>query len=62
VGLTSDVAARGRAQCGAERIDRAMEAWVVDACVEFCTEQLAVHFEKYLESGWGHSFAARHFR
>ena len=36
--------------------------WEVDAYFAFKTETLARHFESYLKSGSGRTFALRHFR
>ncbi len=36
--------------------------WIIDVCIEFRTEAMALRFEKYLKSGAGHAFANRHLR
>jgi len=63
IGLAADVPARLSAHnAGQNQSTVRWRPWMVDVCVEFRTEQMAVRFEKYLKSGSGHSFAERHFR
>jgi putative endonuclease len=62
VGLASDVTARLRAHnAGQNTSTERWKPWLVDVCIEFRTEQMAVRFENYLKSGSGHAFAKRHF-
>ena len=62
VGVTADVESRLTAHnAGQNRSTAPWRPWVIDVCVEFRTEQLALQFEKYLKSGAGHAFARRHF-
>ena len=63
VGLTADVPARLNAHnAGQNTSTTRWRPWVVDVCVEFRTQAMAIHFEQYLKSGSGHAFAKRHFR
>jgi predicted GIY-YIG superfamily endonuclease len=62
VGSTRDVAARlGAHNAGQNASTAPWKPWVLDVCIEFRTEEMAVRFERYLKSGSGHSFANRHF-
>jgi predicted GIY-YIG superfamily endonuclease len=62
VGATSDVANRlewhNFGPSGHTREDRPWQPVVV---VEFANERTALKFERYLKSGSGRAFAARHF-
>jgi putative endonuclease len=62
VGITNDLVARlewhNHGPCGHTRSYR---PWSVVVSLEFPTEKEAVRFEKYLKSGSGRAFAARHF-
>jgi predicted GIY-YIG superfamily endonuclease len=62
VGVTSDVDNRlewhNVGPCGHTADHR---PWSVVVVIEFPTDQQAVHFEKYLKSGFGRAFARRHF-
>jgi putative endonuclease len=61
VGLSADVAARLNAHnAGQNRSTALWKPWLVDVTIEFRTERMAVHFERYLKSGAGHAFANRH--
>jgi predicted GIY-YIG superfamily endonuclease len=61
VGLSADVAARLDAHnAGQNRSTSRWRPWVLDVCIEFRTERLAMRFERYLKSGAGHAFAKRH--
>lgn len=61
-GVTGDLVARLVADnAGQNGSTAAWRPWVVDLCIEFRTEALAVRFERYLTSGAGHAFARRHF-
>jgi len=62
IGLAADVSARLHAHnAGQNPSTVRWKPWLIDVCVEFRTEQMAVRFEKYLKSGSGHAFAKRHF-
>ena len=62
VGVTSDVGHRlewhNPGPCGHTAEHR---PWSLVVVIEFPTEQQAVRFERYLKSGSGRAFAARHF-
>ena len=62
VGITNDSSTRlgwhNHGPCGNTRSHR---PWSVVVSLEFPTEKQAVRFEKYLKSGSGRAFAARHF-
>lgn len=62
-GLTSDVHSRVSAhndgRCAHTRRGR---PWRIVVVVAFASEQRAIEFERYLKSGSGCAFAARHFR
>jgi putative endonuclease len=61
VGLSADVAARLNAHnAGQNRSTAPWKPWLVDVTIEFRTERMAVHVERYLKSGAGHAFANRH--
>jgi putative endonuclease len=61
VGVTSGLASRLAAHNdGQNRSTAQWRPWMVDLCVEFRTEALAMRFEKYLKSGSGHESAKRH--
>jgi len=62
-GLTSDPSAR-LAQHNAGKCDSTAKLgpWQADVVIEFTDERRAASFERYLKSGSGCSFAARHFR
>ena len=62
IGLAADVSTRLQAHnAGQNPSTVRWKPWLVDVCVEFRTEQMAIRFEKYLKSGSGHAFAKRHF-
>ena len=62
VGVTADLSARLDAHnAGQNRSTAPWRPWVVDVCIEFRTEWVAMRFERYLKSGAGHAFASRHF-
>ena len=62
VGLTTDVHARLHwHNHGPAGFTRAFRPWALVVSVEFTTERAAVRFERYLKSGSGRAFAARHF-
>jgi predicted GIY-YIG superfamily endonuclease len=62
IGLSADVDSRLRMHnAGQNSSTAAWKPWVGDVCIEFRTERLAIHFERYLKSGSGHAFAKRHF-
>ena len=62
VGVSSDVPARLRAHnAGQDPSTTRSKPWLVDVCVEFRAEEMALRFETYLKSGFGHVFAKRHF-
>lgn len=62
VGITSDPERRlewhNHGSCGHTVAHR---PWSFVVVMEFTTEQQAIHFERYLKSGSGRAFAARHF-
>lgn len=62
VGVTRDVENRlhwhNHGPCGHTTEHR---PWSLVVAIEFQTEQHAVRFERYLKSGSGRAFAARHF-
>ena len=62
-GVTSDLrsrlAAHNAGRCPHTASGR---PWRVDMILKFSDERRAVAFEKYLKSGSGSAFAARHFR
>jgi len=61
-GITSDVDARlewhNRGPCG---YTVAYRPWCLVVALRFPTERAARRFEKYLKSGSGRAFSARHF-
>jgi hypothetical protein len=60
--LATNVPARLKAHNAGQNPSTARwKPWIIDVCIEFRTEQMAVRFEKYLKSGSGHTFANRHF-
>jgi putative endonuclease len=62
IGLAADPVSRLHAHnAGTNPSTARWKPWVIDVCVEFRTEEIAVEFEKYLKSGSGHAFAKRHF-
>jgi putative endonuclease len=62
VGVTANPEVRLNAHnAGQNRSTAPWRPWLIDVCVEFRTEQLALRFEKYLKSGAGHAFARRYF-
>ena len=62
IGVSSNVALRLNAHNGGQDPSTTRwKPWLVDVCVEFRSEQLALRFERYLKSGSGHAFANRHF-
>ena len=62
-GLTSDVANRISAHNRGESSPTANgRPWRAIAVIEFAVEARAVAFERYLKSGSGCAFTARHFR
>jgi predicted GIY-YIG superfamily endonuclease len=62
-GLTSDLPARLDAHnAGRCRHTARGRPWQIDVILEFADEPRAVAFERYLKSGAGCAFAARHFR
>jgi predicted GIY-YIG superfamily endonuclease len=62
-GLTSDVAGRISAHNRGESSHTANgRPWKAIVVIEFAAEARAVAFERYLKSGSGSAFAARHFR
>jgi putative endonuclease len=62
IGVTANPEARLAAHnAGQNQSTAPWRPWLIDVCVEFRTEQLALRFEKYLKSGAGHAFARRHF-
>src|SRR5689334_7833094 len=62
VGVSADVVSRLRAHnAGQDPSTTRWKPWLVDVCVEFRSEVLALRFERYLKSGSGHAFAKRHF-
>jgi predicted GIY-YIG superfamily endonuclease len=62
IGLAADVSTRLQTHnAGRNPSTVRWKPWLVDVCVEFRTEQMAIRFEKYLKSGSGHAFAKRHF-
>ena len=62
-GVTSDVASRLAAHnAGMSPHTASGRPWQVDVVVQFADEARAVRFERYLKSGSGCAFAARHFR
>ena len=63
VGVTADPAVRLTAHdAGQSRSTAPWRPWVIDVCVEFRTEPVAMRFERFLKSGSGLAFARRHFR
>lgn len=63
VGVTSDVSSRLRAHnAGLSPHTSHARPWKVVVSIEFEEEPAALAFEKYLKSGSGRAFAARHFR
>ena len=62
VGITNDVVARlewhNHGPCGHTLSNR---PWSLVVSLEFPSKKEAVRFEKYLKSGSGRAFAARHF-
>jgi predicted GIY-YIG superfamily endonuclease len=62
VGLSADVAVRLSAHnAGQNRSTAQWRPWTLDVSIEFRAEGAAMRFERYLKSGAGHAFAARHF-
>jgi predicted GIY-YIG superfamily endonuclease len=62
VGVTADLSARVNAHnAGQNRSTAEWRPWVVDVCVEFRIERMAMRVERYLKSGAGHTFARHHF-
>ena len=62
IGVTSDFAARLNAHnAGQNRSTALWKPWCTEVTIEFCSERLALRFEKYLKSGAGHAFASSHF-
>lgn len=62
VGVTNDLGARLRwHNHGPGGHTKSHRPWSVVVSLEFPTEKQAVRFEKYLKSGSGRAFAARHF-
>ena len=62
-GLTSNLAARLDAHnAGRCKHTASGRPWRLDVVVTFADERRAVEFERYLKSGTGAAFAARHFR
>lgn len=62
-GLTSDVHSRLDAHNAGRSLHTATHRpWRIRVAIEFDSEEKARAFEKYLKSGSGAAFAARHFR
>jgi len=62
VGVSADLESRLRAHNAGQNLSTIQwKPRIVEVCIEFRTEQLAVRFEKYLKTGSGHAFRSRHF-
>jgi putative endonuclease len=61
-GLTSNVGARLRSQRRALSATATARPWEIEVVIECADESRAVAFERYLKSGSGVAFAARHLR
>ena len=62
IGSTSDLRARlAKHNCGQVPHTSKFMPWKVEAYIAFESFQKAQAFERYLKSGSGHAFAARHF-
>ena len=62
-GLTSNLDARLRKHnSGGCPSTAEHRPWIVDVVIAFADEERAIRFERYLKSGSGAAFAARHLR
>ena len=62
IGITSDVEARVRGHNEGRCSHTAKyRPWTLHVAIEFCTEAIALKFERFLKSGSGRAFAKRHF-